>query len=361
MPARRRPPFLASAADRPHNSQRANFLSLRTHDQRWLAARQMNPSSPTLDWPRVRSVILPFLWPRESAGLRARVVIALVLLIAAKIITVQVPFLFKAIVDGLSEPEGALLALPLAALLAYGLARLSAAGFSELRDAVFAKVAETAGRRVSLRVFSHLFTPVAPLPPGAAHRRARARDRARCRGDHLPARHRPVQHRPDPVRVRPGDRHPAGQVPLAVRAGHLPHHRRLRGLHLSRLRVADRHPARDEPARQRGQRPERRQPAQLRDGQDLHQRGVRARPSRSHACPLPERRDPLAHLARRAQFRPGRDHRARRHRDHDPRRPGRGRGHAHRRRRGPGQRLPPAALPAAQLSWAWSIVRSGSR
>ena len=116
------------------------------------------PASTTLDWSRVRSVILPFLWPRESAGLRARVVIALVFLIAAKIITVQVPFFFKAVVDRLSEPESAALALPLAALLAYGLARLCASGFSELRDAIFAKVAETAGRLVSLRVFSHLFS-----------------------------------------------------------------------------------------------------------------------------------------------------------------------------------------------------------
>jgi ABC-type transport system involved in Fe-S cluster assembly fused permease/ATPase subunit len=116
------------------------------------------PASPTLDWPRVRSVIVPFLWPRASAGLRARVVIALLLLIAAKLITVQVPFLFKAVVDTLSAPQGAALALPLAALLAYGLARLCASGFGELRDAIFAKVAETAGRLVSLRVFSHLFT-----------------------------------------------------------------------------------------------------------------------------------------------------------------------------------------------------------
>jgi ATP-binding cassette, subfamily B, heavy metal transporter len=116
------------------------------------------PASSTLDWPRVRSVILPFLWPRESAGLRARVVIAFALLVVAKIITVQVPFLFKTVVDRLSEPEAAMLALPLAALLAYGLARLCAAGFAELRDAIFAKVAETAGRLVSLRVFSHLFS-----------------------------------------------------------------------------------------------------------------------------------------------------------------------------------------------------------
>jgi ATP-binding cassette, subfamily B, heavy metal transporter len=112
----------------------------------------------TLDWRRVRSVILPFLWPRESAGLRVRVVVALILLITAKVITVQVPFFFKAVVDSLSEPESAALALPLAALLAYGLARLCASGFSELRDAIFAKVAETAGRLVSLRVFSHLFS-----------------------------------------------------------------------------------------------------------------------------------------------------------------------------------------------------------
>jgi ATP-binding cassette, subfamily B, heavy metal transporter len=110
-----------------------------------------------VDWPRIRAVILPFLWPRDSRELRVRVVLAFALLVAAKLITVQVPFFFKAVVDSLSEPESALLALPLAALLAYGLARLSSAGFTELRDGIFAKVAERAGRRVSLDVFRHLF------------------------------------------------------------------------------------------------------------------------------------------------------------------------------------------------------------
>src|ERR671910_3143742 len=111
----------------------------------------------TLDWRRVRRGILPILWPPGRGGARGRVVGALILLITAKVITVQVPFFFKAVVDSLSEPESAALALPLAALLAYGLARLAASGFGELRDAIFAKVAETAGRQVSLRVFSHLF------------------------------------------------------------------------------------------------------------------------------------------------------------------------------------------------------------
>ncbi|HEX3209413.1 MAG TPA: ABC transporter ATP-binding protein/permease [Geminicoccaceae bacterium] len=110
-----------------------------------------------VDWPRIKAVILPFLWPRESLELRIRVVVAFTLLVAAKLITVQVPFFFKAVVDRLSAPEGALLALPIAALLAYGLARLTAAGFGELRDGIFAKVAERAARRVSLKVFEHLF------------------------------------------------------------------------------------------------------------------------------------------------------------------------------------------------------------
>ena len=99
---------------------------------------------PRVDWRRLKAVILPFLWPRESAELRLRVVVAFALLVLAKLITVQVPFFFKAVVDRLSGPEGALLVLPLAALLAYGLARLTAAGFGELRDAIFAKVAERA-------------------------------------------------------------------------------------------------------------------------------------------------------------------------------------------------------------------------
>jgi ATP-binding cassette subfamily B protein len=117
----------------------------------------MTRPSPSLDWPRIRAVVLPFLWPRDSLELRLRVVLAFVLLVAAKVITVQVPILFKTVVDALSEPDAAMLALPLAALLAYGIARLTSSGFTELRDGLFAKVAERAGRRVSLQIFGHLF------------------------------------------------------------------------------------------------------------------------------------------------------------------------------------------------------------
>lgn len=108
-------------------------------------------------WPALIG-LLPHLWPKGSAELRTRVIVAVILLILAKLINVAIPFFYKAIVDGLTKPEaGAVLALPLAALLAYGGARLGTAMFAQLRDAVFAKVAQHAGRQVSLSVFNHLF------------------------------------------------------------------------------------------------------------------------------------------------------------------------------------------------------------
>jgi ATP-binding cassette subfamily B protein len=106
---------------------------------------------------RAIAELLPHLWPKDARELRVRVALAFVFLLLAKLINVAVPFLYKAIVDDLSLPQGSLIVLPLAALLAYGGARFGAALFAEARDAVFAKVAERAGRKVSLSVFQHLF------------------------------------------------------------------------------------------------------------------------------------------------------------------------------------------------------------
>ncbi|HET9699782.1 MAG TPA: ABC transporter ATP-binding protein/permease [Burkholderiales bacterium] len=94
--------------------------------------------------------LLPYLW--EFKG---RVVLALALLIAAKIANVAVPLVLKDIVDALDRPQ-ALLTLPVFLLLAYGVLRLCSTLFGELRDAVFAKVTQRAIRRVALKVFTHL-------------------------------------------------------------------------------------------------------------------------------------------------------------------------------------------------------------
>jgi ATP-binding cassette subfamily B protein len=100
-------------------------------------------------------LVWPYLWPRDSRGLRVRVVVALGSLIAAKLVNIAVPFFLKAVVDQVSRPG--LAAIPLAVLLAYGAAKLGSAAFNELRDAVFAKVGERAGRRMALKVYEHLF------------------------------------------------------------------------------------------------------------------------------------------------------------------------------------------------------------
>ncbi|MCH8002238.1 MAG: metal ABC transporter permease, partial [Proteobacteria bacterium] len=93
--------------------------------------------------------LLPYLWPRERADLRLRVVLAIVFLVAAKAANVCVPILLRDAVDGLGAPVEGIVVVPLALLLAYGVARVLARGFGELRDALFAKVAQHAIRRVA--------------------------------------------------------------------------------------------------------------------------------------------------------------------------------------------------------------------
>jgi ATP-binding cassette subfamily B protein len=107
-------------------------------------------------WATLRT-LLPHLWPKGRVDLRVRVVVAMLLLTAAKLVNVSVPFLYKASVDALDAKPGHLVPiLPVLAILAYGAARVAAQAFGELRDAVFAKVAQAAGRSVGLAVFRHL-------------------------------------------------------------------------------------------------------------------------------------------------------------------------------------------------------------
>lgn len=100
--------------------------------------------------------LLPYLWPKDSLNLRVRVVIAVVLLVVAKLVTVTVPVFYKHAVDALSPGTGAVLTVPIALLFGYGLARILAQGFGELRNAVFARVEQRAVRQAALATFSHL-------------------------------------------------------------------------------------------------------------------------------------------------------------------------------------------------------------
>jgi ATP-binding cassette subfamily B protein len=107
------------------------------------------------DWRTVRR-LLPYLWPRGSVSLRARVVVAVLLIAGAKATTVYVPLLYKHAVDALSHPVGLTVAVPIGFVVAYGVARMLQAALGELREIVFTRVAQKAIHAVALETFQHL-------------------------------------------------------------------------------------------------------------------------------------------------------------------------------------------------------------
>lgn len=107
---------------------------------------------------RVLRHLAGFVWPADAPELRRKVQIAVGLLLASKVLTVSVPFLFKHAVDALSigSTVSGAAAIPIGALLGYGAARSSASLMSELRNAVFATVGRKAIVDLSSRTFRHL-------------------------------------------------------------------------------------------------------------------------------------------------------------------------------------------------------------
>ena len=100
------------------------------------------------------------LWERLTPILsanRQRVGLALLCLLGAKAGLLCIPFLLKALVDGLDTNADQLaLHVVLLLVLAYGAARLSNTLFGELRDTLFGRVTEKAMHRIGLQTFRHV-------------------------------------------------------------------------------------------------------------------------------------------------------------------------------------------------------------
>ena len=96
------------------------------------------------------------MWPIGQWEMKFRVVIAIILLILAKMATVAVPAVFGKVVDLLDALGSEEVILPIALLIGYGLLRVGQQGFAELRDFVFARVGQRAIRHIALIVFRHL-------------------------------------------------------------------------------------------------------------------------------------------------------------------------------------------------------------
>lgn len=113
-----------------------------------------------------------YIWVKDNFEFRLRIITALAFLVGAKVVNIQVPFLFKLAVDWLTTYSSnaaalasfttanstalALFATPASVLIGYGIARACSSAFNELRTAVFSKVALRTIRTISRKVFAHL-------------------------------------------------------------------------------------------------------------------------------------------------------------------------------------------------------------
>ena len=108
----------------------------------------------------------PYIWPTDRRDLQLRVMVAMLLLLVAKLATIAVPFTFKWATDALvgegSAPVASsswlvwVFAAPIAMTVAYGGTRILMAVLTQTRDGVFAKVAMHAVRRLAYRTFEHM-------------------------------------------------------------------------------------------------------------------------------------------------------------------------------------------------------------
>jgi hypothetical protein len=120
---------------------------------------------------RILQLLAKNLWPdagsvEHSRELKTRVVTSFGLMVASKLVTIQVPFLFKGIIDfhdtssnklgdgvvsavidaAVVDPSG--VGVPVTMVLGYGIARTTASAFGELRSTLFSTVAQRAIRQV---------------------------------------------------------------------------------------------------------------------------------------------------------------------------------------------------------------------
>jgi ATP-binding cassette, subfamily B, heavy metal transporter len=114
----------------------------------------------------IMRALWPYIWPTERPDLQLRVAVSMLLLLAAKLATIAVPFTFKWATDALTGEGSApvapsdwlvwVIAAPIAMTIAYGGMRILMAALTQARDGLFAKVAMHAVRRLAYRTFEHM-------------------------------------------------------------------------------------------------------------------------------------------------------------------------------------------------------------
>ncbi|MCH2165068.1 MAG: ABC transporter ATP-binding protein/permease [Marinovum sp.] len=129
-----------------------------------------HPDAETLDIPNTQDIareerlsgvrtvkrVMPYLWPEGRTDLKMRVVLAMLALLATKVVSIITPMFYKQAVDTLSGEATALALGAVGLTVAYGMARLFSSGFQQIRDALFAAVAVRALQQLAMETFRHM-------------------------------------------------------------------------------------------------------------------------------------------------------------------------------------------------------------
>ena len=115
------------------------------------------PTSPLAaeGWATLKR-FLPYLWPEGNWPLRRRIVFALVFVLAAKAVTLALPFAYKGAADAMAGPVGDGTSVALALVAAYGLGRFTSVMFDNLRNIAFERVGQAATLALAEDVFQRL-------------------------------------------------------------------------------------------------------------------------------------------------------------------------------------------------------------
>ncbi len=133
--------------------------------------RTTKPTAATTDieegrrehW-RLFNGLLPYVWPDDRPDLRRRVVLAAIVLVIGKVVTVLVPVFFKEATDILTastKDATATIAVGVAMwasamVVAYGVGRIAMMVLTQVRDVLFTAVGQNAVRGLNNRTFRHL-------------------------------------------------------------------------------------------------------------------------------------------------------------------------------------------------------------
>ena len=106
--------------------------------------------------------LFSYVWPKDRGDIKSRIILALLVLILAKVLTVLVPYTYKWATDAIVGNNTLPIAIqsslitPIFLIISYGVGRILVVAFNQLRDALFAKVGQNAVRQIARESFQHL-------------------------------------------------------------------------------------------------------------------------------------------------------------------------------------------------------------